>query len=111
MNQPSPPPPHTPSPLPHPTLAPPHLSPHPPPSIRSSTTGSPFVRSRPSRGGLLSNGLAALPTAPALGVTARRYHGLLVAATKPPVGRIVALHSMIEQLVIPREDGTEEVIE
>ena len=39
-----------------------------------------------------------------LGVNTRRYHGLLVAATKPPVGRIVALHSMIEQLVIPKNE-------
>ena len=30
----------------------------------------------------------------------RRYHGLLVAAAKAPTGRILALHSLIEHLVI-----------
>jgi predicted glycogen debranching enzyme len=60
---------------------------------------------------LLTNGLGGYAMGTILGANTRRYHGLLVAATKPPVGRIVALHSMIEQLVIPREDGTEEVID
>jgi predicted glycogen debranching enzyme len=60
---------------------------------------------------LLTNGLGGYAMGTALGVNTRRYHGLLVAATKPPVGRIVALHSMIEQLVIPRDDGSEEVID
>jgi glycogen debranching enzyme len=60
---------------------------------------------------LLTNGLGGYAMGTALGVNTRRYHGLLVAATKPPVGRIVALHSMIEQLVIPKDDGTEEVID
>jgi glycogen debranching enzyme len=60
---------------------------------------------------LLTNGLGGYAMGTALGVNTRRYHGLLVAATKPPVGRVVALHSMIEQLVIPREDGTEEIID
>lgn len=60
---------------------------------------------------LLTNGLGGYAMGTALGVNTRRYHGLLVAATKPPVGRIVALHSMIEQLIIPREGGSEEVID
>src|SRR5689334_4768360 len=62
---------------------------------------------------LLTNGLGGYAMGTVLGVNTRRYHGLLVAATKPPVGRIVALHSMIEQLIIPRADapGGEEVID
>ncbi|MCI0630358.1 MAG: glycogen debranching enzyme N-terminal domain-containing protein [Phycisphaerales bacterium] len=60
---------------------------------------------------LLTNGLGGYAMGTALGVNTRRYHGLLVAATKPPVGRVVALHSMIEQLVIPRDDGSEEIID
>src|SRR5437870_4234521 len=60
---------------------------------------------------LLTNGLGGYAMGTALGVNTRRYHGLLVAATKPPVGRIVALHSLIEQLIIPKQDGTEEVID
>ena len=55
---------------------------------------------------LLTNGLGGYAMGTALGVNTRRYHGLLVAATKPPVGRVVALHSMIEQLVIPRADAS-----
>ena len=60
---------------------------------------------------LLTNGLGGYAMGTALGVNTRRYHGLLVAATKPPVGRIVALHSVIEQLVIPRDDGSEEIVD
>ena len=60
---------------------------------------------------LLTNGLGGYAMGTALGVNTRRYHGLLVAATKPPVGRVLALHSMIEQLVIPKDDGTEEIID
>jgi predicted glycogen debranching enzyme len=60
---------------------------------------------------LLTNGLGGFAMGTALGVNTRRYHGLLIAATRPPVGRILALHSMIEQLVIPRDEGSEEVID
>jgi predicted glycogen debranching enzyme len=49
---------------------------------------------------LLTDGLGGYAMGTALGVNTRRYHGLLVAATAPPVGRIVALHSLIEQLII-----------
>jgi len=49
---------------------------------------------------LLTDGLGGYAMGTALGANTRRYHGLLVAATAPPVGRIVALHSVIEQLVI-----------
>ncbi len=49
---------------------------------------------------LLTNGSGAysLGTLPA--VNTRRYHGLLVAATRPPVGRIVALNQMLETLTL-----------
>lgn len=52
---------------------------------------------------LLTNGLGGYAMGTILGVNTRRYHGLLIGATKPPVGRIVALHSMIEQF----QDGDE----
>jgi predicted glycogen debranching enzyme len=52
---------------------------------------------------LLTDGLGGFAMGTALGVNTRRYHGLLIAATKPPLGRIVALHSVIEQLVIDGE--------
>lgn len=60
---------------------------------------------------LLTNGLGGYAMGTVLGINTRRYHGLLVASMKPPMERVVALHSMIEQLVIPREDGSEEVID
>jgi predicted glycogen debranching enzyme len=60
---------------------------------------------------LLTNGLGGYAMGTALGVNTRRYHGLLVAASKPPVGRIVLLHSMIEQMVMHRDDGAVEVID
>ncbi len=60
---------------------------------------------------LLTNGLGGYAMGTVLGINTRRYHGLLVAATNPHGGRIVALHSMIEQLIIPRDDGTEEIID
>ncbi len=49
---------------------------------------------------LLTNGLGGFAMGTALGANTRRYHGLLIAALRPPVGRIVALHSVIEELVI-----------
>ena len=54
---------------------------------------------------LLTNGTGAYAMGTALGANTRRYHGLLVAATAPPVGRVVALHQVIDRLVLrPRED-------
>ena len=44
---------------------------------------------------LLTNGLGGYAMGTVLGVNTRRYHGLLVAATGPPVGRVVVLHSLI----------------
>ncbi len=35
------------------------------------------------------------------GIASRRYHGLLIACTKPPVGRVVVVNQVLEQLVIP----------
>lgn len=50
---------------------------------------------------LLTNGLGGFAFGTALGANTRRYHGLLVASTIPPLGRVVALHSVIEQLITP----------
>lgn len=49
---------------------------------------------------LLTNGLGGYAMGTLLGANTRRYHGLLVAATAPPVGRTLALHSLIEQLIV-----------
>jgi len=49
---------------------------------------------------LLTNGLGGFAMGTLLGANTRRYHALLIASLSPPVRRVVALHSLIEQLVI-----------
>ncbi|MBI5723643.1 MAG: glycogen debranching enzyme family protein [Planctomycetes bacterium] len=47
---------------------------------------------------LQTNRLGAYSSSTVVGCNTRRYHGLLVAATLPPVGRMVALSSLMEWL-------------
>jgi predicted glycogen debranching enzyme len=47
---------------------------------------------------LLANRIGAYASSTVVGCNTRRYHGLLVAATKPPAGRVAALSSVMEQL-------------
>lgn len=49
---------------------------------------------------LQTNRLGAYACSTVVGCNARRYHGLLVAATHPPVGRLVALSGLMEQVAI-----------
>lgn len=49
---------------------------------------------------LRANRLGTYSSSTVVGCNTRRYHGLLVAATRPPVGRIVALSTVMEQLVV-----------
>jgi len=49
---------------------------------------------------LATNGLGGFSTSTIIGLNTRRYHGLLTAATKPPVGRILMLSKLEETLVI-----------
>ena len=49
---------------------------------------------------LETNGIGGFASATINGCNTRRYHGLLVAATKPPVGRLVVLSKLEETLVI-----------
>src|SRR5437016_5986852 len=53
-----------------------------------------------SREWLETNGLGGFSSSSVVGLNTRRYHGLLTAATKPPVGRIVMLSKLEETLVI-----------
>src|SRR5512136_1398500 len=53
-----------------------------------------------SREWLETNGLGGFASSSIIGLNTRRYHGLLVAATKPPVGRIVMLSKLEETLFI-----------
>ncbi len=49
---------------------------------------------------LETNGLGGYASSTITGLNTRRYHGLLVAATQPPVGRMVLLSKLEETLVI-----------
>jgi predicted glycogen debranching enzyme len=49
---------------------------------------------------LETNGLGGFSSSTIMGLNTRRYHGLLVAATKPPVGRIVTLSKLEETIVL-----------
>jgi len=51
-----------------------------------------------SREWLLTNGLGGYSSSSVLNCHTRRYHGLLVAATVPPVGRVVTLNNVLERL-------------
>ncbi len=52
---------------------------------------------------LETNGIGGFASSTIVGLNTRRYHGLLVAATKPPVGRVVLLSKIEETLVIDGE--------
>jgi predicted glycogen debranching enzyme len=56
---------------------------------------------------LLSNGTGAYAMGTALGCNTRRYHGLLIAASQPPVGRIVSLNQVFEQLWLTPKQNAE----
>src|SRR5579859_8048558 len=49
---------------------------------------------------LLTNGLGGFASSTVVGCNTRRYHGLLCAATLPPVGRIMALNRVQEILIL-----------
>src|SRR5260221_4474531 len=49
---------------------------------------------------LETNGIGGFASSTITGLNTRRYHGLLVAATKPPVGRMVLLSKMEETLIV-----------
>jgi predicted glycogen debranching enzyme len=53
-----------------------------------------------SREWLETNGIGGFSSSTIAGLNTRRYHGLLTAATKPPVGRLVLLSKLEETLVI-----------
>ncbi len=56
-----------------------------------------------SREWLETNGLGGFASSTIAGINTRRYHGLLVAATKPPVGRLVLLSKLEETVVVNGE--------
>jgi predicted glycogen debranching enzyme len=54
---------------------------------------------------LETNGLGGYASSTIIGVNTRRYHGLLVAAVYPPVGRVVMLSKVEETLVVRGHTG------
>jgi predicted glycogen debranching enzyme len=50
---------------------------------------------------LVTNGLGGYASGTLLGVCTRKYHGLLVAALPAPLGRMMMLNHMIEQIRLP----------
>ncbi|HYX67490.1 MAG TPA: amylo-alpha-1,6-glucosidase [Terriglobales bacterium] len=52
---------------------------------------------------LEANGLGGFASSTIPGLNTRRYHGLLVAATRPPVGRVLLLSKLEETLVVGGE--------
>src|SRR5215813_4521938 len=53
-----------------------------------------------SREWLETNGIGGFSSSTVIGLNTRRYHGLLTAATKPPVGRLVLLSKFEEAVII-----------
>jgi predicted glycogen debranching enzyme len=53
---------------------------------------------------LVANGLGGFASGTISGVLTRRYHGLLVSALPSPLGRVVMLSSLFEQIILP--DGS-----
>jgi len=49
---------------------------------------------------LLTNGIGSYASGTVVGCNTRRYHGLLCAATKPPVGRVMTLNRMAETVYL-----------
>jgi len=49
---------------------------------------------------LISNKLGSYASSTLLGVNTRKYHGLLVAATNPPGGRIVTLNYLLDRVIL-----------
>lgn len=56
-----------------------------------------------SREWLETNGLGGFASSTITGANTRRYHGLLTAATKPPVGRVLLLSKLEETLLVGEE--------
>src|SRR3954466_10186441 len=58
---------------------------------------------------LLTNGLGGYASSTVVGCNIRKYHGLLVAATNPPVGRMMTLSRLGEMLIIDGDSQSHEL--
>ncbi|MCY2927819.1 MAG: glycogen debranching enzyme N-terminal domain-containing protein, partial [Planctomycetota bacterium] len=70
------------------------------PDPLSVSTSSVEVNELLDKEWLLTNSLGAYASGTVLGCNTRRYHGLLVAATIPPAGRINALSTIIDRVTV-----------
>ena len=68
--------------------------------IQVDREGCTNLESATSREWLETNGLGGFASSTIAGMNTRRYHGLLVAATEPPAGRLVLLSKLEETVVI-----------
>lgn len=68
--------------------------------IKFSTDICGNLEAASSREWLETNGIGGFASSTITGLNSRRYHGLLIAATKPPVGRMVLLSKFEETIVI-----------
>ena len=75
-----------------------------------STILSDFEKAR-SLEWIETNGLGGYASGTVSGALSRRYHGLLVAALHPPVGRTVLLHKLDETVIIKEADQKEKIFE
>lgn len=71
--------------------------------IRLSSTLCTRLDESESREWLLADGLGGYAFGTVAGTPTRRYHGLLLAATDPPAGRTLLVHSIHERLLIGEE--------
>ena len=84
----------------------PHTVLHAPAPGGTAAAGALSTEDLLQREWLLTNGVGGFAMGTALGVNTRRYHGLLVAASQPPVGRVVVLNQLFEQLELQRDGQT-----
>jgi len=60
---------------------------------------------------LLSDGLGGFAMGTALGLNTRRYHGLLISASKPPLGRIMSLSNVLERITLDAGGKNEQTVD
>jgi predicted glycogen debranching enzyme len=73
-------------------------------SVPESTKNSSVLESLLTKEWLVTNGLGGYASGTVCGIRTRRYHGTLVAALRGPLGRMMMLNDVSEQLSFP--DGT-----
>ena len=57
---------------------------------------------------LLTDGLGGYAMGTALGLNTKRYHGLLIHATKPPLSRVMLVNALAEEFIISKNENSEQ---